>query len=81
MKKLLLLLLLITASCSTDDMDADCECIKSVYDIEQSVITNPVTGLPQLSFEHIQISSDAVECQEEGLFDLDGNMYYTISCN
>ena len=80
-KILLIALAISLTSCSKDSTDdQECNCNKTTYDVESYIVIG-TNGLPQTLFRTIVISNEPVVCQEEGRFDLQGNMYYVIDCD
>ena len=81
MKKLILLTALIIMSCSTDSEESgECNCDKLTYEVEQSVVINPINGLPQLTFTEVLLNIEPVVCQDEKEVQLPDNIFYVIEC-
>ena len=64
-------LIFIASSCESPEDMNDCGCTKTTYEIY--VANN------HLNFR--EVSSERVDCEDEGSQDIDNTHYYTIKCN
>ena len=81
MRKLFILLALTILSCSKDDINDDCGCVKTTYNITQEPQIGS-NGLPTIVLVRTDLETENVECQDEvSQIQNYDNSFYDIVCD